>query len=143
MGASSLCRRMFPGKCVVACHCGGTGDRGLFAPQSSCPGSSWRQGSAAAKASFRDAATSLCDGAAATAGGGGRNASGRANRSPRTSPRKGTHQDAQNLPPRTPSTIHQDVRDLSVGLETMVGGGGRWSRPPSIVASGDRRPPTI
>ena len=36
---------MFPGKCVVACHCGGTGDRGLFAPQSTCPGSSWRQGS--------------------------------------------------------------------------------------------------
>ena len=28
---------MFPGQCVVACHCGGTGDRGLFAPQSSCP----------------------------------------------------------------------------------------------------------
>ena len=30
---------------MVACHCGGTGDRGLFAPWSSCPGSSWRQGS--------------------------------------------------------------------------------------------------
>ena len=29
----------------VVCHCGGTGDRGLFAPQSSCPGSSRRQGS--------------------------------------------------------------------------------------------------
>ena len=28
----------------VVCHCGGTGDRGLFAPQSSCPGSSRRQG---------------------------------------------------------------------------------------------------
>ena len=27
----------------VVCHCGGTGDRGLFAPQSSCPGSSRRQ----------------------------------------------------------------------------------------------------
>ena len=25
-------------------HCGGTGDQGLFAPQSTCPGSSWRQG---------------------------------------------------------------------------------------------------
>ena len=31
------------GWCVVVCHCGGTGDRGLFAPQSTCPGSSWRQ----------------------------------------------------------------------------------------------------
>ena len=29
----------------VVCHCGGTRDRGLFAPQSSCPGSSRRQGS--------------------------------------------------------------------------------------------------
>ena len=29
----------------VVCHCGGTGDRGLFAPQSSCPGPSRRQGS--------------------------------------------------------------------------------------------------
>ena len=29
----------------VVCHCGGTGDRGLFAPQSFCPGSSRRQGS--------------------------------------------------------------------------------------------------
>ena len=28
---------MFPGQRVVVCHCGGTGDRGLFAPQSSCP----------------------------------------------------------------------------------------------------------
>ena len=28
----------------VVCHCGGAGNRGLFAPQSSCPGSSWRQG---------------------------------------------------------------------------------------------------
>ena len=26
-------------------NCGSTGDWGLFAPQSSCPGSSWRQGS--------------------------------------------------------------------------------------------------
>ena len=45
VGASSLCRRAYPGWCVVACHCGGTGDRGLFAPQSTCPGSSWKQGS--------------------------------------------------------------------------------------------------
>ena len=37
VGASSLCRRMFSRLPVVACHCGGTGDRGLFAPQSSCP----------------------------------------------------------------------------------------------------------
>ena len=29
------------GWCVVACHCGCTGDRGLFAPQSTCPRSSW------------------------------------------------------------------------------------------------------
>ena len=29
----------------VVCHCGGTWDRGLFAPQSTYPGSSWRQGS--------------------------------------------------------------------------------------------------
>ena len=37
VGASSLCRRKFPGWCVVACHCGGTADGGLFAPQSTCP----------------------------------------------------------------------------------------------------------
>ena len=37
VGARSLCRRMFSGLSVVTCHCGGTGDRGLFAPQSSCP----------------------------------------------------------------------------------------------------------
>ena len=36
---------MFSGLRVVACHCGCTEDQGLFAPQSSCPGSSWRQGS--------------------------------------------------------------------------------------------------
>ena len=48
VGASSLCRRMFSGKCVVVCHCGGTEDRGLFAPQSTCPRvlvEAWRQGS--------------------------------------------------------------------------------------------------
>ena len=28
---------MFSGLSVVAYHCGGTGDRGLFAPQSFCP----------------------------------------------------------------------------------------------------------
>ena len=28
---------MFSGLHVIACHCGGTGDPGLFAPQSSCP----------------------------------------------------------------------------------------------------------
>ena len=33
------------GLCVVVRHCGGTGNRGLFAPQFTCPGSSWRQGS--------------------------------------------------------------------------------------------------
>ena len=37
VGKSSLCRRMFSGLSVVACRCGGTGDLGLFAPQSSCP----------------------------------------------------------------------------------------------------------
>ena len=36
---------MFSRLWVVACHRGGTGNQGLFAPQSSCPGSSWRQGS--------------------------------------------------------------------------------------------------
>ena len=34
------CRRMFSGLWVAACHCGCTGDRSLFAPQSTCPGSS-------------------------------------------------------------------------------------------------------
>ena len=75
-----------------------------------------------------------CAGAAAATGG--RNASNRANRSPRTNPRTGTPQDAQNLPSLTPSTIHQDVRDLSAGLETMVGAGGRWSRPPVLSPGG-------
>ena len=36
---------MFSGLSVVACHCGDTEDRGLFAPQSSVPGSRSEQGS--------------------------------------------------------------------------------------------------
>ena len=44
-GDQQRCHRKFPGLRAVVCHCGGTGDRSLFAPQSSCPRSSWRQGS--------------------------------------------------------------------------------------------------
>ena len=43
--ASSRVVKSHLGSPDVVCHCGGTGDRGLFAPQSSCPGSSRRQGS--------------------------------------------------------------------------------------------------
>ena len=43
--ASSRVVKSHLGSSDVVCHCGGTGDRGLFAPQSSCPGSSRRQGS--------------------------------------------------------------------------------------------------
>ena len=40
--ASSRVVKSHLGSPDVVCHCGGTGDRGLFAPQSSCPVSSWR-----------------------------------------------------------------------------------------------------
>ena len=43
--ASSRVVKSHLGSSDVVCHCGGTGDRGLFAPQSFCPGSSRRQGS--------------------------------------------------------------------------------------------------
>ena len=43
--ASSRVVKSHLGSPDVVCHCGGTGDRGLFAPQSSCPRSSRRQGS--------------------------------------------------------------------------------------------------
>ena len=43
--ASSRVVKSHLGSPDVVCHCGSTGDRGLFAPQSSCPGSSRRQGS--------------------------------------------------------------------------------------------------
>ena len=43
--ASSRVVKSHLGSPDVVCHCGGTGDRGLFAPQSSCPGYSRRQGS--------------------------------------------------------------------------------------------------
>ena len=41
--ASSRVVKSHLGSPDVVCHCRGTGDRGLFAPQSSCPGSSRRQ----------------------------------------------------------------------------------------------------
>ena len=37
------CHRKFSGLCVVVGHCGGTEDRGLLAPHSTCPESSGRQ----------------------------------------------------------------------------------------------------
>ena len=43
--ASSRVVKSHLGSPDVVCHCGSTGDRSLFAPQISCPGSSRRQGS--------------------------------------------------------------------------------------------------
>ena len=38
VGGQLACRQVTPGNPDVVCHRGGTGDRGLFAPQSTCPG---------------------------------------------------------------------------------------------------------
>ena len=37
VGGQWECHRKFPGLRVVACHCRGTVDQGLCAPQSTCP----------------------------------------------------------------------------------------------------------
>ena len=54
-----------------------------------------------------------------------------------TSPQRRTHLEVQDLPSRTVhNTRHHDVRNLSAGLEEMVGGRGKQSRPPALPPRG-------